>query len=106
MELVEGHMLGKAFLPGGNLAVYELKRKPFQQFLVRFDNEQKAAAALFEYKAVLTEPKFVAHFGGYAGLDGGKPVFLFQKGPFLAGIAGLAEKDADAVARDFASRIR
>ncbi|MBI4904110.1 MAG: hypothetical protein HY820_10775 [Acidobacteria bacterium] len=60
---------------------------------------------LFDYKKALTGPKFIPHFGGYFGKDGNRDIFVFSKGAWIAGVAGLAEKDADAIARDFASRL-
>jgi hypothetical protein len=43
--------------------------------------------------------------GGYFGMDGDRPVYIFQKGVFLAGFVGLPEKDADVLARQFAARL-
>ena len=60
---------------------------------------------MFEYKTVLAGPKFIAHFGGYAGKDGETDVFLFSKGSWLAGIRGLPLSEADLIARDFAARL-
>ena len=52
----------------------------------RARSEGEAGTKLFDYKNTLADPKFVAHFGGYFGTDGGKPVFLFSKGKYVAGI--------------------
>ena len=38
-------------------------------------------------------------------MDAATPVYLFQKGAFLAGFAGLPEKEADPLARQFAARL-
>jgi len=43
--------------------------------------------------------------GGYFGMDGAAPVYILQKGAFLAGFVGLPEKDADLLARQFAARL-
>lgn len=105
MELVEQNLLGKKFLPGGNLAIYERKGKRYRQFLLRTASGEAAALLLFELKAQLRDAKFLAHFGGYFGLDGAVPVFVFPKGPYLAGVLDLPEKEADPIARDFAARL-
>jgi hypothetical protein len=44
-------------------------------------------------------------FGGYYGHDAGRPIFVFTKGAWIAGIAGLPEKAADAEARKLAKAL-
>src|SRR5260370_24814809 len=105
MRLVEDHVLGKDFLPGGNVAEYKRKGKTYQQFLVHAKNPEAAALLMFDYKSRLREAKYLPHMGGYFGMDSATPVYLFQKGAFLAGFAGLPEKDADPLARQFAARL-
>ena len=105
MRVVNDHILGKDFLPGGNVAEYKQKSKTYQQFLVRSGTPEAAALLLFEHKSHLRDPKFLGHMGGYFGMDGDKPVYIFQKGIFLAGFVGLPEKDADVLARQFAARL-
>lgn len=105
MQLVEDRLLSKDFLPGGNLAEYQWKGGRYRQFLVRVGSPEKAAFLLLDFKNVLRDAKFIAHMGGYYGLDGESPVYVFQKGPFLAGFVGLSEKDADPLARHFAARL-
>ena len=105
LRLVEDHVLGKDFLPGGNVAEYRRKGKTYQQFLVRSTTAEAAALLLFDYKSHLKEAKFLAHMGGYFGMDGATPVYLFQKGVFLAGFVGLPEKEADVLARQFAAQL-
>jgi hypothetical protein len=58
-----------------------------------------------DFKDRLEGAKFIATFGGYFGLDGQTPVFLFPIGSYLAGIVGLPQQEADQVARDFAARL-
>lgn len=106
MELVDDRLLGKDFLPGGNLAAYERDGKNYQQFLIATKTPESAALLGFEIKAALRDAKFVPHFGGYFGLDGETPWFIFPKGKYLAGVVGLPQAEADGVARDFAARIR
>ena len=105
MRLVDDHVLGKDFLPGGNVAEYRRKGKTYQQFLVRAKSPEAAALLLFDFKGHLRDAKFLPHMGGYFGLDGATPVYILQKGAFLAGFVGLAEKDADLLARQFAARL-
>jgi len=106
MRLVDDHVLGKDFLPGGNVAEYKRKGKTYQQFLVHARSPEAAAALLlFDFKGHLRDAKFLPHMGGYFGMDGAAPVYILQKGAFLAGFVGLPEKDADLLARQFAARL-
>ena len=105
MQLVDDKLLGKDFLPGGNLAEYRRKGKTYKQFLVHAASPEAAALLLFDYKNVLRDSKYLPHMGGYFGYDGGQPAYLFSKNAFLAGFVGLPEKDADLLARQFAARL-
>ena len=105
IELVNDKLLGKDFLPGGNLGQYKHGSKTFQQFLVHGKSPEDAAVLLFDYKQTLRDAKFIAHMGGYFGFDGDQPVYIFAKKSVLAGIVGLPEKDADVVARQFAAHL-
>ncbi len=105
MRLVDDHVLGKDFLPGGNVAEYRRKGKTYQQFLVRAPSAEAAGLLLFDFKGHLKDARYLAYMGGYFGLDGTTPVYIFQKGVFLAGLVGLPEKEADPLARQFAARL-
>ncbi|MBZ5594649.1 MAG: hypothetical protein LAP39_20590 [Acidobacteriia bacterium] len=105
LRLVDDHVLGKDFLPGGNVAEYRRKGKTYQQFLVHAKSAEAAALLLFDFKSHLRDAKFLPHMGGYFGTDAATPVYILQKGAFLAGFAGLPEKDADLLARQFAARL-
>ncbi len=105
LRLVAGHVLGKDYLPGGNVAEYHRKRTTYQQFLVHSQSAEAAALLLFDFKGHLRDAKYLAHMGGYFGMDGSTPVYIFQKGVFLAGLLGLPEKEADPLARQFAARL-
>jgi hypothetical protein len=72
---------------------------------VRGKSPQDAALLMFEFKSHLRDPKYLPHMGGYFGMDGAEPVYLFQKADFLAGFVGLPEKEADPLARQFAARL-
>ena len=43
--------------------------------------------------------------GGYFGTDASRPVYVFAKTKYLAGVAGLAENKADPIARQLAARL-
>lgn len=105
LQLVDNHVLGKDYLPGGNVAEYRRKGRSYQQFLVHSSSAEAAALLLFDFKGHLSGAKFLAHMGGYFGMDGSTPVYIFQKGVFLAGLIGLPEKDAEPLARQFAARL-
>jgi hypothetical protein len=105
MELIPEHILGKSFLPGGNLATYKKGKSEFQVFLVKGATPDAAALMLLDFRKQMDSPKLIPHFGGYYGSDSAKTVFVFPKNSYLAGIIGLTEKDADAFARTFAARI-
>ncbi len=105
MELVDDNLLGKDYLPGGNLATYEADGKTYQLFLAVLPNAEESSFALLDAQESLRDAEFVASFGGYYGLDGDTPWFVFGKGKHFAGVVGLPQEEADLVARDFAARI-
>jgi len=102
VEIVEDQLLGKDYLPGGNLASYDREGKQYQQFLIRSD---QALDLLSAVKGQLADRKFVAAFGGYYGQIDGEGWFVFIKNDYLLGIVGLEQAEADLIARDFAARI-
>jgi hypothetical protein len=105
MRLVTNHLLGKDFLPGGNVAEYRRRGKTYQQFLVHSKSAGDAALLLFDFKGHLRDTKYLPHMGGYFGRDGSTAVYVFQKGSYLAGFVGLLEREADVLARQFAARL-
>ena len=105
MELVDNHLLGKAYLPGGNLAEYKRRGREYRQFLARASTPEKAMFLMMDFKDDLKDAKFVPHLGGYFGLDGETPVLILQRGHSLAGVVGLPEQEADQVLREFAPRL-
>ncbi len=104
-KVVEDHVLGREFLPGGNVARYRRGKQEFEMFLIRNRVPEAAALLLYDYKKRMENPKLIPHFGGFYGKEGGRMVFVFAKGPWLAGVAGLPEKDADLAARELAARL-
>jgi hypothetical protein len=105
MELVPDHLLGKEFMPGGNLGEYKTAAGDYQIFLLSAADARAAAFILLDWKGVMPEAKYLAHMGGYFGMDQGRPIYVFAKGPYLVGFIGLAEAKADAEARRFAARL-
>lgn len=104
-SVVEDHLLGHAFLPGGNIAHYKKGAREYDLILIRTSSPEAAALLLLDYKKHLQNPKVIAHFGGFAGADSGKPAFLFAKGAWLGGVLGLPQEEADLAAREFAARL-
>lgn len=96
---------GKEFLPGGTVAVYRLPKREWTTFVIKTASPSDAAIALLDWKKALSDSKLVPSFGGYFGTEGGKPVFVFTKGRWVAGVVGLPEKEADAQARLLAARL-
>ena len=97
--------MGKKFLPGGTIAAYRKSPSQYEMFLVKMPDAQSAAIALLDWKKEMNNAKLIPAFGGYFGNDSGRQVFVFTKGPWIAGVAGLNEKEADAKARPLAGQI-
>lgn len=98
-------VFGKEFLPGGTVAAYRTAKREWTTFVIKAASPSDAAIALLNWKKALSDSKLVPSFGGYFGTEGGRPVFVFTKGPWVAGVVGLPEKDADAQARLLAARL-
>jgi hypothetical protein len=103
--VVEKQLLGKPFMPGGTLAQYKKGQTEFDMFVAKLASPTEAALLLPDWKKLLTDSKYVPSFGGYFGRDAGRPIFVFTKGAWIAGVAGLPEKDADAEARKLAKAL-
>ncbi len=104
-KVIERELMGKAFMPGGTIAHYKNGNVEYDMFVARVADANAAALMLPDWRKSLTDAKLVPSFGGYFGSDAGRPVFVFSKGAWIAGVAGLNEKEADAVARTLASRL-
>jgi hypothetical protein len=104
-EVIPKALLGKSFMPGGTLATYKKGTKEYRVFVTKLKDPTTAAILLLDWKKVLQGAKLVPSFGGYFGMDGGQPVFVFTKGQWMAGTVGLTEKEADAEARVLATRL-
>ena len=94
-RVVDDDLAGMDFMPGGNLAEYERDGKTFQVFFTLRRNAEVAMFLFMDYKEVLAEQKFVPHFGGYFGMDGETPTFVFPRDKYVVGITGLGLEDAD-----------
>ena len=93
------------FMPGGTLARYRKGKKEYEMFVAKCDSATNAAILLLDWHKDLAGSKYVPSFGGYFGLRGRRPLFVFSKGAWIAGIVGLAEKDADVEARVLAAHL-
>ncbi len=105
-KVVDQELMGKAFMPGGTIANYKKAKKEYQLFLAKAGSPTEAAISLNDWRTALSEAKLVASFGGYFGNEANsKPIFVFTRGPWIAGVAGLPQEEADLVARTFAAMI-
>jgi hypothetical protein len=102
---VEKQLFGKQFMPGGTQAHYKRGRTEYDMFIGKMASANDAALMLPDWRGLLTEPKLIPSFGGYFGRDGGRPVFVFTKGAWIAGVAGLNQREADTAARKLAAAL-
>jgi len=104
-QVVDSQLLGKSFMPGGTLAHYKRGKIEYSMFIAKMPTAQDAAFLLLDWNKALAGAKIIPAFGGYFGQDAGRPVFVFAKGAWIAGVAGLPEKDADMAARTLAAHL-
>ncbi len=104
-QAVPAHLLGPALAPGGVLGKYRDAKSEYRLLLVRLPSNEKAAFLLLDTKKAMTDPHYLPHMGGFAGKKDGQPFYVFAKGPFVAGIEGKQEPEADILARKFAARL-
>ncbi|HTQ56053.1 MAG TPA: hypothetical protein VMI94_16410 [Bryobacteraceae bacterium] len=104
-EVVDKQLLGKSFMPGGTLAHYKKGKAGYRMFVARMPNAQEAAFLLLDWHKALAGAELIPSFGGYFGMDAGVPVFVFAKGTWIAGVAGLPKKEADLAARSLAAHL-
>ena len=78
-RVVDRELMGKPFMPGGTLAHYRNGKTEYEMFIARLSSPAEAAYLLPDWRKVLADAKFVPSFGGYFGLDAGRPVFVFTK---------------------------
>jgi hypothetical protein len=102
---VAKQLMGKSFMPGGTVANYKTGKAQYSMFLAKLATPTDAAIALLDWSKAMAGSHLVPSFGGYFGQDAGRPVFVFTKGAWIAGISGLPEKEADLQARTLAARL-
>jgi hypothetical protein len=104
-KVVDKELMGKSFMPGGTLAHYKKGKTEYDMFVAKLPSATDAAVLLPDWRKALADAKLVPSFGGYFGHDNGRPVFVFSKDVWVAGVADLPEKDADLQARALAARL-
>jgi hypothetical protein len=104
-QVIEKNLMGKLFMPGGTLANYRKGKTEYSMFLAKLPTTTDAALLLLNWQKALTGARLIPSFGGYFGQDAAGPVFVFSKGAWIAGIAGLPEKEADLQARTLAAHL-
>ena len=104
-KVVDQNLMGKSFMPGGTLARYQKGKVEYEMFVAKLPTALDAAILLPDWDKTLTGSKLIPTFGGYFGEDAGRPVFVFSKGAWIAGIAGLSEKEADLQGRTLAAQL-
>jgi hypothetical protein len=105
VKVVEGHLLDLPFLTGGNLATYDDGKRKYSLFTIRMKSAAQAGAYVSDIEKQLRNAKFVASYGGYWGTSENGPLFVFAKGSYLAGVAGLSEAEAVEIGKQFAARL-
>ena len=104
-KVVDIELMGKSFMPGGTVARYKRGKNEYEMFVAKLPTANDAAMLLPDWRKALANAKFVPSFGGYFGVDSGRSVFVFCKNAWIAGIAGLPEKEADLQGRILAARL-
>lgn len=105
-EVIDRQLMGKSFMPGGTVAHYRKGKLEYDMFVTKMPTATDAAILLPDWRKAMTNAKLVPSFGGYFGQDGTRPVFVFTKEAWVAGVAGLSEKAADPEARILANALR
>lgn len=91
-RVVEDHVLGREFLPGGNVAHYRRGKQEFDMFLIRTAVPEAAALMLFDYKKRMENPKLIAHFGGLLRQGRGPDGVRVRQGTVAGGRGRTAGK--------------
>jgi hypothetical protein len=104
-QVYPDHMMNKPFLPGGTMAEFRGDNGEYREFLVHLADGKKAAFLLQDYKKVLQNAADTADNSAYFGTDDGQPTYVFVRGPYLAGVVGLSQDQAKAVARQWSDKL-
>jgi hypothetical protein len=105
VQVVKKALLGKSFMPGGALAQYRRGKVAYEIFLSELPTPTDSNIALAHWEDALKNPKLVKSMAAYYGVDAGRPIYVFARGQWVCGIAGLSEEDADRQARMLAGRL-
>lgn len=105
VKVVKKELLGKSFMPGGALASYQKGKKAYQMFLSELPTPTDSAIVLAHWDEALKSPKVVRSLDAYYGVDTGRPIYVFARGRWIAGITGLSEQEADRQARMLAAHL-
>jgi hypothetical protein len=105
IAVIPAKLLGYDFLGGGNLAEYVAGKTRYRLFAIRCRSAAQAGSYIFDIKSQLKDPRFVASYGGYFSDMPEGPLFVFAKGTYIGGIAGLPEAEAIQTGKEFAARL-
>jgi hypothetical protein len=105
VKVVKKGLLGKSFMPGGTLAVYKTGKNTYEIFLSELPTPTDSAIVLAHWDEALKNPKVVRSLDAYYGVDAGRPIYVFARGRWIAGITGLSEEEADRQARMLAEHL-
>jgi hypothetical protein len=104
-SIAADHILGKDFLPPGNVAEYSSGGKTYTLFLINEAGEEQATMLAYDIKLHFTDPAFIADFGGFSGTLDGEPWFIFPRRSVVAGVVGLSQEEAHEAGRVFAGQL-
>jgi len=103
--VVDNHIWDQEFMPGGTVARYKRGKTEYGMMVSKLSTPTDAAILLLDWKKAMPDGVLVPSFGGYYGNVQGRPVFVFTKNSWIAGISGLNQKQADAEARVLAAAL-
>ncbi|MEP6715414.1 MAG: hypothetical protein ABJC09_07550 [Terriglobia bacterium] len=104
--VVPDHVLGFPKLPGGTVGDYETGGRKYQLFIIETPSNQDAALMLMDAKSGMSNTELIPWMGGYFGTTGDRPVYVFPKLKYFAGVAGLPKDEADPIARTLAAHLK
>jgi hypothetical protein len=104
-QVYPDHMMNKQFLPGGTMAEFQGDKGEYREFLVHLANGRNASFLLQDYKQSLRNTTELPDKAALFGTDDGQPTYVFVRGPYLAGIVGLPEDQARAVAKEWSDKL-
>jgi hypothetical protein len=99
------HVLDKRFLPAGTVAAYNDAKGPYREFVVHLQQGGNASFLLQDYKNALKDPEYLSNESACFGTDNGTPIYVFARGPYLAGIVGLPKDRAEVAAKELGGKL-